>query len=256
MGGLGLAGAGMAAGLIGNDLRLSRHTLRLPRWKADGFRVAHLSDVHVNDVAKLATAQAAVRLALAAKPDLIVFTGDFVNYARPDCLDNIERAFEELADARCPCFAVLGNHDYSCGEPQKVIEAAKRTPLRLLVNEEVEVQGVRIVGLDDALHGTPDHFLVDVERAPSTLVLHHEPDAILEMKPKASLVLSGHSHGGEVCLPGGIPIMTPTGSKTFTAGFYRRQASAPLFVSRGIATLGPGRTYCPPEVCLLELREV
>lgn len=254
LGGLGLATAGVGLSLIDNELRLSRHTLTLPRWKADGFRVAHLSDVHVNDPAKLAVAQRAVRLALDAKPDLIVFTGDFVNYAREDCLDNIVQAFAELHDAQCPCLAVLGNHDYACEAPDKVAKAVRRTPLRLLINEEVEVGGVRVVGLDDALHGAPDHGLVDVDRSPSTLLLHHEPDAILDVKPKVGLVLSGHSHGGEVCLPGGRPIMTPTGSKVFTHGFYAGQATSPLFVSRGVVTLGPGRIYCPPEVCILELR--
>jgi predicted MPP superfamily phosphohydrolase len=255
LGGLGLAGAGLAAGLIDNRLRLSRHTLRLPHWQADGFRIAHLSDVHVNDGAKLRVAQEAVRMALNAKPDAIVFTGDFVNYARDDCLANITQAFAELADAQCPCLAVFGNHDYSCGEPAKVAEAVRRTPLRLLMNETVKAQGVRIVGLvglDDALHGQPDHELTK-KTVPSTVILLHEPDAVIDLKPKGSLVLSGHSHGGEVCLPNGTPLTTPPGSKVYRSGFYPG-ATAPLFVSRGVVTLGPGRVYCPPEVCILEIR--
>ena len=246
--GVATAGYGFVAS---RDLRVNRQTLHLERWDAEGFKVVQISDVHVNDANQTRTAREAVRLALAEKPDLIVFTGDFVNYSAEECLANIPLAFEELSDAKCPCLAVFGNHDYWCGAIDKVAEKVRQTRLRLLVNEVVDVQGVAVTGLDDGLSGSPDWKLPP--KTGSSLVLLHEPDFVKALPYHASLMLAGHSHGGEICLPGGLPLYTPTGSKVYKSGFYDRK-TVPLFVSHGTATLGPGRCFCPAEINVLTLR--
>src|SRR5687768_5694448 len=85
----GTAGIG-AFGMHGSrNLRVDRQILELHNWKHAGLRVVQISDIHVNDAAQTKTAIEAVELAVAEKPDLIVFTGDFVNYSTPDCLSNI-----------------------------------------------------------------------------------------------------------------------------------------------------------------------
>ena len=255
-----LAGLGsLGLGVIGfgawgsRELRVDRRELRLERWDADGFRLVQVSDVHINDAGKLAVAQQAITLAVAEKPDLIVFTGDFVNFSAEECLANIEPAFEGLRDATCPCLAILGNHDYWCSGVSQIIERAARTPLKLLRNEVAEVQGVTVVGLDDALVERHDPTKVPKSLASKSLIaLLHEPDFVVDLPDHVSLTLSGHSHGGEICLPGGIPLYTPEGSKKYQSGFYDR--SVPLFVSHGTATLGPARTFCPAEINVLTLR--
>lgn len=254
--GLGAAGlvAGTAVGIFESGLQRTERTLRLPRWKADGFRIAQVTDVHVNNSGLLAAAQAAVRIAVDAKPDLFVFTGDFINYDDPSALANIAPAFEALHDLQCPCLGIFGNHDYWSGAIPKIRDEVRKTPMRLLVNEDVEVDGVRIVGLDDGLAGQPDYAMLLSNPAPSTVVLLHEPDYSKYLKPTAGLVLSGHSHGGEICLPGGIPFYTPTGSRRYQSGYYS-WAPTPVYVNRGTATLGPARVYCPPEVAIFTLRE-
>jgi len=254
---IGGAAAALAAyvggGLIGSELQVERRTLHLPKWDANGFRVVQISDVHVNDDALTAAAQRAVRIAVAERPDLIVFTGDFVNYADPERLANITRAFEGLADAACPCLGIMGNHDYWCKDPEGVLAAAAKTRLKMLRNETVEVAGVSVVGLDDALKKLHRPDVVRGQGlSKSRLVLLHEPDYVVQVPDEASLVLSGHSHGGEICLPGGIPLYTPVGSKKYTGGYYGRSA-VPLYVNRGTATLAPRRLYCPPEVAVLTL---
>ncbi|RYG60938.1 hypothetical protein EON80_24310 [bacterium] len=245
--------AGTGIGLLGNEMEITQRTLRLPKWKADGFRIAQVSDVHVIDDAQLASAKAAIRVAMEAKPDLIVFTGDFVNHDKADQFANIPKAFEELADARCPCLAIFGNHDHWCGAPEKVEEAAKKTKLNLLINRDVDVEGVRVVGLDSGRGGKPDYSLVTAKDAASTLVLLHEPDYLENFATPAGLVLSGHSHGGEMCLPGGIAVYTPRGSRRYRSGYYPN-APTPVYVNRGTATLGPARLYCPTEVCIFTLQ--
>jgi len=248
---LATAGSGVAA----SKLQVVTRTLQLPGWRADGFRVAQVSDVHLNHDGLLKVAQHAVRLAVEAKPDLFVFTGDFLNFDHDDCFARIESAFEDLQQLACPCLAILGNHDYKCGVVSKVADSVRKTRLQLLVNQAVRVGDVTVLGLDDALHGEPDYALATAQGNPSTLVLLHEPDAADNVAQGAALVLSGHSHGGEVCLPLGRPLYTPRGSRRYTAGFYP-EAPTPVYVNRGTATLGPARVFCPPEVSILTLSGV
>ncbi len=243
--------AGTGIGVAQSGMVRTERTLRLPRWKADGFRVAQVSDVHVNNAAQLAAARQAVQWAVEAKPDLFVFTGDFINHGTDQAFANIAHAFEALRDVGCPCLAVFGNHDYWSHVPEKVAAHVAKTPLRLLVNEAADVEDVRVVGLDDALGGSPDYGLVSAKDASSTLALLHEPDFVAHVPP-TGLVLSGHSHGGEICLPGGVPLYTPTGARKYQSGYYPG-AKTPIYVNRGSATLGPGRVYCPPEVAILTL---
>jgi predicted MPP superfamily phosphohydrolase len=193
----------------------------------------------------------AFSIAMDLKPDLLVFTGDFLNKVNPERLGFVQEVFGRLSEATCPCLAVPGNHDYSCDDPELLFSTVKKTPIRLLRNEITEVAGVSIVGVDDALQ---NQARFDISGSPmlstSTLVLLHEPDYVGQLMGTPSLVLSGHSHGGEICLPGGIPIHTPRGAQTYKGGYYSN-APTPLYVSRGVATLGPVRLFCPPEVTLL-----
>lgn len=244
--------AGTALGVMESHLERSERAFRLPRWKADGFRIAHVTDVHLLNPSLLEVAQQAVRWAVESKPDLFVFTGDFLNQD-DESLARIQPAFEALHDIGCPCLAVLGNHDYWSHATAKIAEEVSKTRLRLLVNQTFDTAGVRVVGLDDALGGQPDYGLVGAQDADSTVVLLHEPDYVAKLPTRGSLVLSGHSHGGEICLPGGIPLYTPKGAKKYQSGYYPG-AATPLFVNRGTGTLGPTRVYCPPEVAILTLQ--
>lgn len=256
-----LAGVAGAAGFMAYadrssyGLRMERHTLRLPRWDADGFRVVLLSDTHVNSDSAMRRGREAAELAVRERPDLIVFAGDAINTSRSYGLEHIARSFEPLREAKCPCVGVLGNHDYWVEQPAKVVEAVQGSPLRLLQNDQFECDGVTVAGFDDALVGRmrPD-FLRKGAHSRSTIALLHEPDFVREMPGHVSLQLSGHSHGGQMCLPMGVAIHTPVGARDYISGFYP-DAPVPLYVSRGVGTIGPDlRTFCPPEVSVLTLR--
>ncbi len=240
-------------GIARSELTLTRRTLRLPNWREHGFRVAQVSDVHLNNDGELRIARNAIEWAVAEKPDLFVFTGDFVNNAGRQNVARIGPAFAPLEDLKCPCLGCLGNHEYTCSNLPLVLEAVAKTRLRMLKNEEFRMGGVRVVGLDDALYGTPDYSLPAGHEGFSTLVLLHEPDFIEHVSATAGLVVSGHSHGGEICFPGGFPVHTPRGAKNYWRGFYR-DTKVPMYVNVGTATLGPARIYCPPEVAVLTLR--
>ena len=251
---LGVGGLALGGIFTSSGLRVVRQELRLPRWDANGFKVVQISDVHVNNSGLLARAQEAVQLAVAEKPDLIVFTGDFVNKATPEALSNVRKAFEGLHQADCPCYAVFGNHDYWSEGVPALIEAVASTPLKLLRNEVVDVDGISLAGIDDAIQGhhQPNIIRDKSKFSKSLLVLLHEPDFVNLVPKHASLQLSGHSHGGEICLPGGIVLHTPRGAWKYTSGYYKN-AHVPLYVSHGVATLAPFRAFCPPDITVFTL---
>lgn len=257
------AGAGTLTALLGgsvgliesSDVKLEKHELRLPKWDADGFRVAVLSDIHANDAVAAARAARAVQMAIEQKPDLIVLPGDFVNFSWPSVLTTMTGALEDLHQAKCPVIGTMGNHDYWTDNPRAVMEAIRsKTRIQLLRNESVDIGSIAVAGVDDAIANAhqPD-FIAKLENK-SLLVLFHEPDFVRTVPKNASLQISGHSHGGQMCLPFGVPLHTPYGSWKYQKGFYP-DATVPLYVTRGIGCVGaPVRLFCPPEVSLLTLR--
>lgn len=254
-GALTALGAGCYGSVSASAIQLEARELTLPRWDADGMRVAVLSDLHANEPLAVARVQKAVKMALEQRPDLIVVPGDFVNFSEPPTLKLFAEAVEGLHDAKCPVLGTMGNHDYWTNNPHDIVEAVKkRTNIRLLRNEPVDVQGVTVAGVDDAVVNRHRPKFIGDLRNRSLLVLFHEPDFCVEVPKNASLQISGHSHGGQVCLPGGIHMKTPRGAWKYIKGFYP-DAPIPLYVSRGVGTVGPPiRTFCPPEVSLLTLR--
>lgn len=237
-------------------LVLEKHELRLPKWDADGFRVAVISDIHVNDPIAGARAQVAVQHALDEKPDLIVLPGDFVNFGWSYTIDGMIKSLEGLHNAKCPVLATLGNHDYDSTNPDGIVEAlTKRTPVKMLRNESVEIQGVSVVGIDDALFNMQKPEIVGDLQNKSILVLFHEPDYVVDMPRNASLQISGHSHGGQLCLPFGYPLLHRPGARRYITGGFYPDANVPLYLTRGVGTVGLSiRTFCPPEVTILTLR--
>jgi uncharacterized protein len=236
------------------SIKIERHELSLPRWNADGFRLALLGDLHANNREKSDRAKRAMQMAIDEKPDVIVIVGDFVDGSQEHRLRHAVRSLEPAMDAPCPVLGVMGNHDYWVDEPRNVIRAIGGR-IQLLRNEAVDVGGVTIAGVDDAIARKHDpSFLVPGRHSKSIVTLLHEPDFVEVMPEHVSLQLSGHSHGGQVCLPFGIPIHTPYGARTYVSGYYP-DAKVPLYVTRGVGTTGPEmRAFCRPEVTILTLR--
>lgn len=234
---------------------VERHELRLPQWDADGLRVGLLADLHTNTPMEVTHAQNAIKLALAEKPDILMLAGDFINFGPPRFLEYLRQTLEALQEATCPVFATLGNHDYSCLNVEGVIEVLKASQATLLINESRDFQGITIYGFDDAISGVhePESF-IQGNYSKSLIAMLHEPDFVENVPFSVSLQVSGHSHGGQICLPGGVPVHVPIGANNFWRGFYP-DARVPLYVTRGVGTVGPRlRLFCPPEVSILTLR--
>jgi len=243
-----------AATVEADTLTVEKRDLALRNWDANGFKVAHLADLHVDSATEAEHTANAFRLAMAENPDLIVIPGDFITLGQKPSRTLIHRGLEPLRDAKCPVLGTLGNHDYDTRSVTKMPEILRNSPVRLLRNESVEVSGITVAGVDDAIAGRHDlRFLEGNSFSKSTLALFHEPDYVDLMPTFVSLQLSGHSHGRQICLPGGIPVHTPRGANKYVVGYYP-DTRIPLYVTRGIGTSGPRwRLFCRPEITILTL---
>ena len=229
---------------------------RLPK-ALHGFRVVHLSDFHYGPLVDPRHLERAIEIANDLKPDLIALTGDYISqerrYAAP-CAELVGRL-----EAKHGVFAVLGNHDHWTDE--KLIADLFRTEdIQVLINEglRVDVSGESfwLAGVDDTMVGLEDLSLAlaGSRDGEFKLLLAHNP-IILRRAARANvdLVLSGHTHGGQVTLR---PEKNRSGRprRRMLRGLGRR-ANTQIYVTRGLGMVVlPIRYGCPPEVSLLELR--
>jgi uncharacterized protein len=170
--------------------------------KMNPVRVAHLTDLHVGRMTPFAIQHEAQALVNAQKPDLIVITGDFVCHSQ-DYLDQLTQLMRGFS---APVFAVLGNHDYWAGA-EEVCAALRQAGVEILLNQHTTItvrgQEIQIVGLDDAYtgHARRDKAVAGLRRdLPSLALSHIAEEADLLWPYGIPLVLSGHTHGGQITL--------------------------------------------------------
>jgi hypothetical protein len=244
---------------------------RLPH-QFDGFTIVQLSDFHYEEEFSAFPIRHSVDLVNNLRPDLVVFTGDFVTVPM---LHFGARAAQAAANAAFPCanvlqrikaglgsFAILGNHD-AYSNPALVISALKAHGIPVLKNSCVPIErgGSRVwlAGIDDALEGQPD-LGAAIEKIPSgetIILLAHEPDFADEAAiTPVDLQLSGHSHGGQIWIPGiGAPWL-PSLARKYPRGFYKIENMI-LYTNLGIGTIrAPIRINCVPEVTHITLRAI
>jgi len=253
-----------------NQPKLVEVEIGLPRLPAafDGFRIAQLSDFHFDEVFSVVPLRVAIEMVNRLKPDLVVLTGDFVtgSYWTPRRADRRSAWLAEpcakllsTLRSRHGSLAVLGNHDVIT-DARFVTESLQSHGIPVLRNasQALEKDGARlwICGLD-SLDGSPDleRAMSGVGKDEAAILLVHEPDyADTASRYPLDLQLSGHSHGGQIWLPGiGAPWL-PEGGRKYPRGQYR-VGQMPLYTNIGLGTIRlPVRLNCPPEVTLVTLR--
>jgi predicted MPP superfamily phosphohydrolase len=239
------------------EVDLAGWVLRSSRLSFDhpGLRIAHLTDLHVGRVTPESRLNAAVEVANALSPDLVCLTGDYVAHSLR-YLGRLHRALERL---EAPAYAVLGNHDHWNGAEQ-VIHALEAAGIQVLQNRNLpfEARGHtwRLVGLDDAVtqhHDVPQAF--EGESSVPTIVLSHLAEVTHDFALKQpALVLSGHTHGGQVRTGGVVDHVLRRMGHRYILGWYVVD-DTPVYVNRGIgAAVFPWRTrHAAPEVACIDL---
>lgn len=239
---------------------ITRHRVAVRGLPAalDGIRIALVTDVHLPR--SVPAAQRALGLLALERPEVVLLGGDIAEGAQSA---HALAAFAKAARGSLATAAVLGNWEYATGLGVRRARAAYRLAgVPLLVNAaEVVAVGdaqLAVVGIDDLIWGSPDVACATsrVPGADATVWLVHEPvlvDNIPRGVPRPDLVLAGHTHGGQVRLPGWGHIVVPPGTGRYVSGWYR-DAPVPLYVSRGIGTSGLDvRFFCRPELPVFTL---
>jgi uncharacterized protein len=252
----GLRAAGLYRRAVTNARTLAtvHHRVLLPNLPRafHGLRILHLSDLHI-DVSD-ATAHAIVAAVREVEYDLCVLTGDYRFRTSGDVDPTLHNMGRLRASLATETYAVLGNHDSVA-----MLPALEDMGIRMLMNESVAIErdGARLylAGIDDAHFFGVENFEKALDGVPldaCTLLLSHTPEVYRQAAHAGvDLLLCGHTHGGQICLPGRIPLL-------LDARIPRRLGRGPWryrdllgYTSPGAGTsIAEVRLNCPPEITL------
>ena len=274
---LGSAIAATGLALYGNEI--SRHEIETTHRTFllqnlhpvfNGFRIVQISDIHLDQYTEDFFLKDVIGRVNALAPDLVLITGDYCSRGPMPMSHGLKAAHhcaELLTALTCSQrFGILGNHDAAVG-PREIRRYLESNGTPVLVNQYIPIQRSGqyfwLSGLDDCLSGTPNLDLALpslklLQQAPLVLMAH-EPDYVRRIYTHArgsqvDLVFSGHTHGGQVRLPGGHPLLLPPGGMIYPEGHYFL-GNLQLYVNRGLGTVGvPLRLNCPPEITVATLR--
>jgi predicted MPP superfamily phosphohydrolase len=247
--------------LLPRRFSLAVATVTPPRWPraADDLRVLLLSDIHTGAFLHPEVLRPILEELMRLQPDLVAVTGDIVE-GRVEDLDGFLPVLAVLADAPLGAWYCFGNHDYFTGAPDRIRAQLASIRIRALCNESRVLHRKRgdfvIGGIDDRTLGTPDWERLAAAHGPPQLLLAHHPDDFYEAERRGvALVLSGHTHGGQIRFPAGPPIVRQS-QFCLDEGLYVH-GSTMLAVTRGLGAVGlPWRMGANPEAVLLRIRAV
>ena len=257
------SGVGAVVGAAGHGYWYERHALQLVAVELpvaglapalDGVRIGFLTDLHHGSFVSQSAIAEAAALIMSKAPDLIVLGGDYVSHANRRYM---RPCAEALASLRAPAgvFAVLGNHDDDRHMPA-ALSAQHFTVLRD-AGTTIRLRGepLELVGIRYWTQRASEIARLLKATGSTTILLAHDPRRLHQAVELAiPAVLSGHTHGGQIALPG----LGAVAARKFpiAAGLAVRQSTS-LFVSRGVGTVYlPIRIDCPPDVALVTLRAV
>ncbi len=250
-----------------HELSLEQHTIHLARLPDAfrGMRIVQISDFHYAEYTEGWFLREVVDHVNRLKPDMVVLTGDFISYAplphswarrhMPECA-------AILSEIECPLrYASLGNHDTTVGADY-VTGPLREHSIPVLVNQAVALerggQRLWLAGLGSACCADADPAVTippaSQDGKEPVILLAHEPDILPEIAHyNVDLMLSGHTHGGQVRFPFLPPLELPPYGKHYVEGLFRHGPTQ-LYVNRGIGAVGvPFRLNCPPEITVLTL---
>jgi uncharacterized protein len=225
----------------------------------EGFRITQLTDIHHSRILGIEEVRRVVKIAQQTKPDLFVLTGDYTTSYRR----YIEPCAEALSILSAPegVWAVLGNHDHYT-DPELTTRALERQHITVLNNAHTSLQrgsdAIQLSGIDDWSWNATDwqRALSGLNANTPTILLSHQPSVLdLEQTQTVALILSGHTHGGQLKLPViGAPARFATQDLKYARGLFR-SGDTQLYVSAGTGVIGlPLRFGVRPEIAVLRLQ--
>ena len=222
----------------------------------DGFKILHISDLHLDMNAQMTPAL--IERVQDLDYDLCVLTGDFRAKTYGPYVAAVEAIQQLRMHLKGPVFGILGNHDSI-----RMVPGLEAAGVRMLLNESVQIKHageiIYLAGVDDAHYyrmADIDRAMRDIPREATAILLSHTPEIFRHAAHSGfAAMLSGHTHGGQICLPGGFPLMLNARCpRRFCAGAWR------FHDMQGYTSVGSGasivdvRFNCPPEVVVHSLR--
>jgi predicted MPP superfamily phosphohydrolase len=241
-----------------NTLTVEKVRIRLKRLpkNLDGFRLVHLSDIHHSPFTNLEHISRAVEISNLLKPDMFVLTGDYVSH-ETEYIAPMAKVLGKL-NSEFGTFACLGNHDHWTDAGQ-VTNHLQEANIKVLNNEGFRFQAKNasfwLAGVDDYMVGQTDLRSALRGSFPDEMkmLLAHNPKILYRAaRAKVDLMLSGHTHGGQIKIRDEEKRILPR--RKFASGLYRRRDTQ-VYITRGIGTVVlPVRYGCPPEISLIQLQ--
>ena len=225
----------------------------------EGFTLLQMTDQHLYPLTQPSLIKKSVAIANSLNPDLVVLTGDYV-WQDLEAIDELAPILAGL-DAKYGVFSTLGNHDYWL-DADVITTTLEAAGLPVLVNQGLSIKHGKgsfyLAGLDDGWSGYPDLDATLEGAIPGdpVILLCHEPDLAdrYALDGRVSLQLSGHSHGGQIRLPGIGALILPYLGRKYDIGLYKVDQML-LYTNRGLGVISePVRYNCPPEITQFELR--
>lgn len=265
---LKLALSGCTLALVGsypivierNIVQVNRYKIPIPNLPGSfhGFTLAHLTDVHLGALVSSSFVETIVHRTNRLNTDVIVCTGDYVH--EKNMTEEIDQVWPVLSklSARYGVYSVLGNHDH-WADTNRSLYWLERSGQNIRHRYQPIYKGRERILLGGAGDFQEDELKIDQIFANSDpndcrILLSHNPDSVdTEFETPLSLVISGHTHGGQVVIPfWGAPRL-PVENKAYSSGLINTPRTS-LFISRGIGWSNlPVRFNCYPEIAVLEL---
>ena len=227
-----------------------------------GRQILHLTDLHIESIDGLQ--EKVISSIRNIDPDITVITGDIRSRSFGPIEPSIRMMSRIMNFIEGHCYAVLGNHDSIHMAPE-----LEKMGIRVLMNESVTLEfndnRIAVIGVDDPSDYKCDNLTRALEKtrncvlpADITVLLAHSPDCInTACQENLDVYLCGHTHGGQICLPGGMPLRKNTDYDWEYCSGPWKKANTTGYTSRGIGTaVVPARFNCPPEITVHTLREV
>ncbi|WP_291245463.1 metallophosphoesterase [Fournierella sp.] len=261
--------AALLAGLYARFVEPNLLVVRRLSFQAQGIaadcRVVFFTDTHFGEDKSVDSAKQLADHINRLEPDLVIFGGDLLdNYARDREQLDLELLRQQLSNIEAPGgkYAVWGNHDWGGGAARIYQKFMESCGFRVLKNESLllEEYQLQLLGYDDYLTGELGGQLPAFAEGVFPLLVAHEPYTaqLLSGIPERALMLSGHTHGGQVGIPWIARRILPPGSGGFVRGLYAlddAEHSAQIYVSSGIGTTRlPLRLLSPPEIVCIDLQ--
>lgn len=261
-------GAGSAMALAASyAVVIERNSLQINRYRVPvaglplafhGFTLAHLTDVHLGFLVSETFVEGVVQQTNRLGADAIVCTGDYVRSR--NTRSEIDRVWPILAQLHAPqgVYSVLGNHDHWADANRSIywLERSGQNLRHKAITIEHGQDRLWIGGAGDFMEDRLeiDQAFAAADENDCKILLSHNPDSVdSDYSTRLSLVISGHTHGGQVVLPFIGPPVLPVENRIYTSGLIQT-TKTPVFISRGIGwSIYPVRFNCTPEIALLEL---